>query len=58
MTSKIDEAMAKWYRDKQAEIDRLVKELQKHRDVHWDQGPCQECRRLQAKLEQARYYGD
>jgi len=58
MTSKTDDEMAKHYRDKQAEIDRLVAELKKHEDIHWDSGPCQECRRLQAKLEQARYYGD
>jgi hypothetical protein len=56
----IDEEMAKWYRDKQQQIDDLLAQIDSHKKEGCDyfNERCAYCRALRSTLEKARYYGD
>jgi len=59
--TKTDDDMARWYRDKQAEIDKALADLKSHREtcgLYAHDAFCKECKRLQYRLDKARYYGD
>jgi hypothetical protein len=54
----MDDEMARWYQQKQDDIDATLAAIQQHQADGHVRTRCQDCRRLAAKLEKARYYGD
>ena len=61
--SKTNDDMARWYRDRQAEIDKALADLKRHGEtcaicIRISDAFCKECKRLKDRLWQARYYDD
>lgn len=60
VSTSMDEEMRAWYKRKAEEIEEARRDLSRHQLDECNGVPilCAVCKKLEARLEQARYYGD